>query len=64
MNFTVFMVLSEVATDGRDLKNRRVGWALPPQPLLTMSLILESSPWRACRLPSGSPASCSFLLRP
>jgi len=40
MNFTVFMVLSEVATDGRDLKIEELGGLYHRNPLLTMSLIL------------------------
>ena len=40
MNFTVFMVLSEVATDGRDLKIEELAGLYSRSPLLTMSLIL------------------------
>jgi NADH-quinone oxidoreductase subunit N len=40
MNFTVFMVLSEVATDGRDLKIEELAGLYSRNPLLTMSLIL------------------------
>jgi NADH-quinone oxidoreductase subunit N len=40
MNFTVFMVLSEVATDGRDLKISELAGLYQRSPLLTMSLIL------------------------
>jgi NADH-quinone oxidoreductase subunit N len=40
MNFTVFMVLSEVATDGRDLKIAELAGIYRRNPLLSMSLIL------------------------
>jgi NADH-quinone oxidoreductase subunit N len=40
MNFTVFMVLSEVATDGRDLKIAELAGLYRRSPLLSMSLIL------------------------
>jgi len=40
MNFTVFMVLSEVATDGRDLKIAELAGLWHRSPLLSMSLIL------------------------
>ena len=40
MNFTVFMVLSEVATDGRDLKIAELAGLHRRSPLLSMSLIL------------------------
>ncbi|MFH1596693.1 MAG: NADH-quinone oxidoreductase subunit N [Pseudomonadota bacterium] len=40
MNFTVFMVLSEVATDGRDLKISELAGLHRRSPLLSMSLIL------------------------
>ena len=40
MNFTVFMVLSEVATDGRDLKIAELAGLYRRSPLLAMSLIL------------------------
>jgi NADH-quinone oxidoreductase subunit N len=40
MNFTVFMVLSEVATDGRDLKIAELAGLWRRSPLLSMSLIL------------------------
>ena len=40
MNFTVFMVLSEVATDGRDLKIVELAGLHRRSPLLSMSLIL------------------------
>jgi NADH-quinone oxidoreductase subunit N len=40
MNFTVFMVLSEVATDGRDLKIAELAGLYRRSPLLMMSLIL------------------------
>jgi NADH-quinone oxidoreductase subunit N len=40
MNFTVFMVLSEVATDGRDLKIVELAGLYRRSPLLSMSLIL------------------------
>jgi NADH-quinone oxidoreductase subunit N len=40
MNFTVFMVLSEVASDGRDLKIAELAGLYRRSPLLTMSLIL------------------------
>ncbi|MBM4283837.1 MAG: NADH-quinone oxidoreductase subunit N [Deltaproteobacteria bacterium] len=40
MNFTVFMVLSEVATDGQDLKIEELAGLYSRSPLLTMSLIL------------------------
>jgi len=40
MNFTVFMVLSEVATDGRDLKINELAGLHRRSPLLSMSLIL------------------------
>jgi NADH-quinone oxidoreductase subunit N len=40
MNFTVFMVLSEVASDGRDLKIAELAGLWRRSPLLSMSLIL------------------------
>jgi NADH-quinone oxidoreductase subunit N len=40
MNFTVFMVLSEVATDGRDLKIAELAGLYRRSPVLMMSLIL------------------------
>lgn len=40
MNFTVFMVLSEVAEDGRDLKIAELAGLWRRSPLLSMSLIL------------------------
>jgi NADH-quinone oxidoreductase subunit N len=40
MNFTVFMVISEVATDGRDLKIAELAGLYRRSPLLSMSLIL------------------------
>jgi NADH-quinone oxidoreductase subunit N len=40
MNFTVFMVLSEVATDGRDLKIAELAGLWRRSPLLSLSLIL------------------------
>jgi NADH-quinone oxidoreductase subunit N len=40
MNFTVFMVLSEVSTDGRDLKIEELAGLYSRSPLLSMSLIL------------------------
>jgi NADH-quinone oxidoreductase subunit N len=40
MNFTVFMVLSEVADDGRDLKIAELAGLWHRSPLLSMSLIL------------------------
>jgi NADH-quinone oxidoreductase subunit N len=40
MNFTVFMVLSEVAADGRDLKIAELAGLYRRSPLLSMSLIL------------------------
>lgn len=40
MNFTVFMVLSEVAEDGRDLKIAELAGLYRRSPLLSMSLIL------------------------
>ncbi len=40
MNFTVFMVLSEVASDGRDLKIPELAGLYRRSPLLTMSLIV------------------------
>jgi len=40
MNFTVFMVLSEVADDGRDLKIAELAGLWRRSPLLSMSLIL------------------------
>ncbi len=40
MNFTVFMVLSEVAADGRDLKIAELAGLWRRSPLLSMSLIL------------------------
>ncbi len=40
MNFTVFMVLSEVAGDGRDLKIVELGGLYRRSPLLSMNLIL------------------------
>jgi len=40
MNFTVFMVLSEVATDGRDLKIAELAGLYRRSPLLSMSLIV------------------------
>ena len=40
MNFTVFMVISEVATDGRDLKIAELAGLWRRSPLLSMSLIL------------------------
>lgn len=40
MNFTVFMVLSEVAADGRDLKIAELAGLWHRSPLLSMSLIL------------------------
>jgi NADH-quinone oxidoreductase subunit N len=40
MNFTVFMVLSEVASDGRDLKIAELAGLYRRSPLLSMSLIL------------------------
>jgi NADH-quinone oxidoreductase subunit N len=40
MNFTVFMVLNEVATDGRDLKIAELAGLWKRSPLLSMSLIL------------------------
>ena len=40
MNFTVFMVLSEVASDGRDLKISELAGLYQRNPLLSMSLIL------------------------
>ncbi len=40
MNFTVFMVLSEVAADGRDLKIVELGGLYRRSPLLSMNLIL------------------------
>jgi len=40
MNFTVFMVLNEVATDGRDLKIAELAGLYHRSPLLTLSLIL------------------------
>ncbi len=40
MNFTVFMVLSEVATDGRDLKIAELAGLYRRSPLLMMSLIV------------------------
>ena len=40
MNFTVFMVLSEVASDGRDLKINELAGLYRRSPLLSMSLIL------------------------
>jgi NADH-quinone oxidoreductase subunit N len=40
MNFTVFMVLSEVARDGRDLKITELAGLYRRSPLLSMSLIL------------------------
>jgi NADH-quinone oxidoreductase subunit N len=40
MNFTVFMVLNEVASDGRDLKIAELAGLYRRSPLLSMSLIL------------------------
>ena len=40
MNFTVFMVISEVASDGRDLKIAELAGLWRRSPLLSMSLIL------------------------
>ncbi len=40
MNFTVFMVLSEVASDGRDLKIAELAGLWRRSPLLSLSLIL------------------------
>ncbi|MFZ2089838.1 MAG: NADH-quinone oxidoreductase subunit N [Desulfobaccales bacterium] len=40
MNFTVFMVISEVASDGRDLKISELAGLWRRSPLLSMSLIL------------------------
>jgi NADH-quinone oxidoreductase subunit N len=40
MNFTVFMVLNEVAADGRDLKIAELAGLWKRSPLLSMSLIL------------------------
>jgi NADH-quinone oxidoreductase subunit N len=40
MNFTVFMVLSEVATDGRDLKIAELAGLYKRSPVLGLSLIL------------------------
>jgi NADH-quinone oxidoreductase subunit N len=40
MNFTVFMVLSEVAVDGRDLKIAELAGLYRRSPLLSMSLIV------------------------
>jgi NADH-quinone oxidoreductase subunit N len=40
MNFTVFLVLSEVATDGRDLKINELAGLYRRSPILSMSLIL------------------------
>jgi NADH-quinone oxidoreductase subunit N len=40
MNFTVFMVLNEVASDGRDLKIAELAGLYHRSPLLSMSLIL------------------------
>jgi NADH-quinone oxidoreductase subunit N len=40
MNFTVFMVISEVATDGRDLKIAELAGLYRRSPILSMNLIL------------------------
>jgi NADH-quinone oxidoreductase subunit N len=40
MNFTVFMVISEVATDGRDLKITELAGLYRRSPILSMNLIL------------------------